>query len=145
MNDGVRILLERMETHPQEFNNGIHQKWGEIISDVVQRARGMANPIPFLNDDEVRALYDKLTDLERNEFTAKVLRTLADTPEELEQFNLPYMPAIPRRTYGLSLEELKQANSLGVSPEVFAETKLKIEEKKHRHILNQVFKKRNNP
>lgn len=146
MNEGVRILLERMETHPQEFNNGILHKWSDVVGDVMQRARGEANPVPFLDDAEVQAIYDKLRDLERHEFTAKVLRKLADTPEEQEheQLDLPYIPAMPRRTYGLSVEELKQAISLGVTPEVYAETKQKLEER-HRRVLNEVFEKRNNP
>jgi hypothetical protein len=131
MNEGVRILLERMETHPQEFNNGILHKWADVVGDVMQRARGEANPVPFLDDAEVQAIYDKLRDLERHEFTAKVLRKLADTPEEQEpeQLDLPYIPAMPRRTYGLSVEELKQAMSLGVTPEVFAQSKQALIEK----------------
>lgn len=131
MNEGVRILLERMETHPQEFNNGILHKWADVVGDVMQRARGEANPVPFLDDAEVQAIYDKLRDLERHEFTAKVLRKLADTPEEREpeQLDLPYIPAMPRRTYGLSVEELKQAMSLGVTPEVFAQSKQALIEK----------------
>jgi len=131
MNEGVRILLERMETHPQEFNNGILHKWADVVGDVMQRARGEANPVPFLDDAEVQAIYDKLRDLERHEFTAKVLRKLADTPEEREheQLDLPYIPAMPRRTYGLSVEELKQAISLGVTPEVFAQSKQALIEK----------------
>lgn len=131
MNEGVRILLERMETHPQEFNNGILHKWADVVGDVMQRARGEANPVPFLDDAEIQAVYDKLRDLERHEFTAKVLRKLADTPEEREheQLDLPYIPAMPRRTYGLSVEELKQAVSLGVTPEVFAQSKQALIEK----------------
>jgi hypothetical protein len=131
MNEGVRILLERMETHPQEFNNGILHKWSDVVGDVMQRARGEANPVPFLDDAEVQAIYDKLRDLERHEFTAKVLRKLADTPEEREheQLDLPYIPAMPRRTYGLSVEEIKQAISLGVTPEVFAQSKQVLIEK----------------
>lgn len=130
MNEGIRILLERMETHPQEFNYGVHEKWSDMVGEIMQRAKGKGDPVPFLNDDEVKAIYDKLRDLERQEFTARVLRKLADTPEEDDrQLDLPYMPAMPRRTYGLSVEELKQAMSLGVPPEVFAQAKQQLVEK----------------
>lgn len=129
MNEGIRILLERMDTHPQEFSYGILQKWADVVGDIMQRAKGKADPVPFLDDAEVQAIYDKLRDLERQEFTARVIRKLADTSEEPGQLDLPYMPAMPRRTYGLSVEELKQAVSLGVTPEVFAQSKQALIEK----------------
>lgn len=141
MNEGVRILLERMETHPQEFNYGILLKWSDIIKEIMKHAKGEPNAVPFLDDDEVKAIYDKLRDLERQEFTAQVLRKLADTPEEPEQLDLPYMPAMPtRQTHGLSVEELKQAISLGVSPEVFAQSKRALIEKQ-RQAYNASKKK----
>lgn len=124
MNEGIRILLERMETHPQEFSNGILLKWADVVGDIMQRAKGKADPVPFLNDAEVQAIYDKLRDLERQEFTAKVLRKLADTPEEPEQLDLPYMPAIPRGgTVTVTKAEMDRARALGVSNEVYLESK----------------------
>ena len=32
MNDGVKILIERMKTNPEEFG-GVHSKWNHIISE----------------------------------------------------------------------------------------------------------------
>lgn len=150
MNEGVRILLERMETHPQEFNYGIHEKWADIVGDVVQRSKGKADPVPFLNDDEVKALYDKLRDLERNEFTAKVLRKLADTPEQDfdpdAQLNLPYMPAIPRGgMVTVTKAEMDHIRALGVSKEVYLEGKrneaLKQLYKEYQERSRQVLKR----
>jgi len=148
MNEGVRILLERMETHPQEFNHGINIKWGEMVGDIMQRAKGVANVVPFLHDDEVKAIYDKLRDLERHEFTARVLRKLADTPEEDydpdAQLNLPYVPSIPnmmdRKTFGLDHGELKEARKLGVTPQVYAESKRRqIERQREFHRLHEAY------
>jgi hypothetical protein len=148
MNEGVRILLERMETHPQEFNNGILHKWSDVVGDVMQRARGEANPVPFLDDAEVQAIYDKLRDLERHEFTAKVLRKLADTPEELEheQLDLPYIPAIPRGgTVTVTKAEMDHIRALGVSKEVYLEGKrneaLKQLYKEYQERSRQVMKR----
>ena len=146
MNEGVRILLERMETHPQEFNNGILHKWADVVGDVMQRARGEANPVPFLDDAEVQAIYDKLRDLERHEFTAKVLRKLADTPEEPEQLDLPYMPAIPRGgTVTVTKAEMDRARAFGVSNEVYLEGKrneaLKQLYKEYQERSRQVLKR----
>jgi hypothetical protein len=148
MNEGVRILLERMETHPQEFSNGILMKWADVVEDITQRAKGKADPVPFLDDAEVQAIYDKLRDLERQEFTAKVLRKLADTPEEREheQLDLPYMPAIPRgSTVTLTKAEMDRIKALGVSTEVYLEGKrneaLKQLYKEYQERSRQVLKR----
>ena len=150
MNEGVRILLERMETHPQEFNYGVHEKWVDIVEDVVQRSKGKADSVPFLNDDEVKALYDKLRDLERNEFTAKVLRKLADTPEQDygsgAQLDLPYMLAIPGgSTVTVTKAEMDHIRALGVSKEVYLEGKrneaLKQLYKEYKERSRQVLKR----
>lgn len=145
MNEGVRIIIERMETHPEEFSHDIHEKWTDIIGDIMQRVKGKADPVPFLNDHEVKVIYDKLRDLERHEFTARVLRRLADTPEEGMQMELPYMPAIPRRTCGLSVEELKEAKKLGVNPQVYADAKQQqIERQRQLHRIHQEYEERKN-
>ena len=131
MNEGVRILLERMETHPQEFNYGILLKWSDIIKEIMKHAKGEPNAVPFLDDAEVKAIYDKLRDLERQEFTAQVLRRLADTPEEPEQLDLPYMPAMPRgSTVTVTKAEMDRARALGVSTEVYMEAQREEEMKK---------------
>jgi hypothetical protein len=44
--------------------------------------------LPFLSDAEVNALYEKLEDVRRENFTAAVLRRLADTPKEQTQDDL---------------------------------------------------------
>jgi len=150
MNEGVRILLERMDTHPQEFNNGILHKWSDIVGDIMQRAKGKTDPVPFLDDAEVKAIYDKLRDLERHEFTAKVLRKLADTPEEEydpdTQLNLPYMPAMPRgSTVTVTKAEMDRIQALGVSTEVYLEGKrneaLKQLYKEYQERSRQVLKR----
>ena len=54
----------------------------------VPEAHAKNAPLPFLTDPEVNALYDKLEDVRRENFTADVLRRLADTPKELHQDDL---------------------------------------------------------
>ena len=129
MNEGVRILLGRMDTHPEEFNCGTLSKWSDIIGEIVHRAKGEPSTVPFLNDEEVQIIYDKLRDLERQEFTAQVLRRLTnDTGEGYEQLGLPYVPAIPRgATLTLTKAEMARARALGVSVEVYLEAKRKEE------------------
>jgi hypothetical protein len=92
MNQGVQILLDRMDTNPEEFED-YSGRWGDIIGAVHARKSIPAGhskdaPLPFLTDPEVNALYDKLEDVRRENFTADVLRRLADTPREQIQEDL---------------------------------------------------------
>ena len=94
MNEGVQILLDRMDTNPEEFDD-YAGKWGDIIGAVHARKNLPPNvklvdnhPLPFLTDPEVNALYDKLEDVRRENFTSDVLRRLADTPKEIAQQEL---------------------------------------------------------
>lgn len=93
MNTGVQILLERMDTNPEEFIEGNYSKWSDIVNAVHTRkntpeAHKNTAPLPFLTDPEVNALYEKLEDVRRENFTADVLRRLADTPKEQTQDDL---------------------------------------------------------
>lgn len=82
MNEGVQILLDRMDTNPEEFDD-YAGKWGDIIGAVharrdIPEAHKKDAPLPFLSDHEINALYEKLEDVRRENFTADVLRRLAD-------------------------------------------------------------------
>lgn len=125
MNEGVRILLDRMDTHPEEFHYGIHTKWAQIISEVMKAAKGEPSLVHFLHPEEVEAIRDKLRALERNEFTSHVLRVLADAPDDDDdQLDLPYIPSIPRgQTRFVTKSEMELARKLGVSIEVFLQSK----------------------
>ena len=89
MNEGVQILLARMDTNPEEFEEGNYSKWADIIGAVTARVKektegkDYGKPLPFLSDPEVSALYDKLEDVRRENFTADVMRRLANAPQEL--------------------------------------------------------------
>jgi len=92
MNQGVQILLDRMDTNPEEFDD-YAGKWGDIIGAVharksIPEAHSKDAPLPFLTDPEVNALYEKLEDVRRENFTSDVLRRLADTPKEITQQEL---------------------------------------------------------
>ena len=92
MNQGVQILLDRMDTNPEEFDD-YAGKWGDIIGAVharrdIPEAHKKDAPLPFLSDPEINALYDKLEDVRRENFTSDVLRRLADTPKEIAQQEL---------------------------------------------------------
>lgn len=89
MNEGVQILLDRMDTNPEEFDD-YAGKWGDIIGAVharrdIPEGHKKDAPLPFLSDPEINALYEKLEDVRRENFTADVLRRLADAPQEVVQ------------------------------------------------------------
>lgn len=132
MNQGVQILLERMDTNPEEFEEGSSSKWADIMNAVTARknvpeAHAKNAPLPFLTNHEVNALYDKLEDVRRENFTSDVLRRLADTPQEIAQqelwetsyttSNIPHIGTPPSLTttgaWGSSSITTAQALSLG--------------------------------
>lgn len=89
MNHGVQLLLARVETNPEEFKrNG---KWDSLVDDVRTAKEGIRNrpmrpypeqsPLAFLLKEEVDALYNKLSDLFREEFSANILKHLAGVDE----------------------------------------------------------------
>ena len=77
MNEGVKILLERIKTNPEEFydpKNGLHvsTKWGRIIADY----QG------FLDEEDKKALNDALSKMHQQAFTERVMKELLAPEEE---------------------------------------------------------------
>jgi len=67
MNDGVRILLERMETNPEEFNGEVN-KWGDLLQ--YYKA--------YLDPEDANALNEGINKLLQQRFTEKVMEELVD-------------------------------------------------------------------
>lgn len=65
MNDGVKILLERMETNPEEFV-GRPRRWEYILEEYDN----------VLAEDEAKAIKEGLRKLLRSEFTRAVMQEL---------------------------------------------------------------------
>jgi hypothetical protein len=149
MNQGVQILLDRMDTNPEEFD-GYSQKWSDIINAVTARKNvpeenSKDAPLPFLTTPEVNALYDKLEDVRRENFTADVLRRLADTPKEIAQqelwetsystSNSPYVGGSLTTTIPQPIGHLTEREKRYVIDNVEAYKKAKVEEiKKNKAI-----------
>lgn len=118
MNQGVQIILDRMDTNPEEFEEGSYSKWGDIVQAVHARvtspeAHKRNAPLPFLSDAEVKAMYDKLEDVRRENFTADVLRRLADAPREQIQEDL--LDLFDSRSYSTSNIPLGTSITTGAS------------------------------
>jgi hypothetical protein len=114
MNDGVKILLERMQTHPEEFfdeSSRLHvtSKWGKLIADHQD----------FLEPEDKNALNDGLKKLHRQIFTEKVLEELVDPKKSsLEELLIAKRNATPSvgQTLVPSLTAHKAMASVGQTP-----------------------------
>lgn len=90
MNKGVQILLERMRSNPDEFVPDIqgkyHPKWRNIILSVEMRTNGgkdYKDQLSFLSNEEIKALWDGMQQLQGELFTKRVMNTLLQDAEEL--------------------------------------------------------------
>jgi hypothetical protein len=73
MNDGVKILLERMQTHPEEFH-GSYNRWTEVIERFEK----------FFNASERALINGALTNIRRDEFTQVVMNEILREPTAVE-------------------------------------------------------------
>jgi hypothetical protein len=86
---GVKILLQRMETHPEEFfvrelSVGRDPKWHSVMTSVMQ-VRDKENPrgaAAYLTDAEVDALWEGYRKIRRKAFDDHVMGSVLN-PEEL--------------------------------------------------------------
>ena len=89
MNKGVEILLERIDSTPEEFGYNaplFARKWRDIMEQIEQRyqaiigtpdiPRHYAYQLDFLADEEITTLHNKLKALRAEEFTKDVMGRL---------------------------------------------------------------------
>jgi hypothetical protein len=91
-NKGVQILLNRMDSFPDEFvNRSIKGPWEWVMMLVERRVIASrdsdGDPIhkyelPFLTDDEVNALYEKYLSVQGEAFTNRVMSQLLIRDQE---------------------------------------------------------------
>ena len=98
MNDGVKILLERMQTHPEEFH-GDFNKWVHIINEFEK----------FFNASERALINGALSNIRREEFTRVVMQELLrePTPVEIDPDTFTIKTA-GRAMWGTTTLELKE-------------------------------------
>lgn len=128
MNKGVQILLERMDSNPDEFipdlMGGYPPKWRNTLLAVEMRVNGgkeYKDQLPFLKDAEVTALWDKMRSILGDRFTQEVMRTLLqdEEPRELSSFSHDKRTKAPKRI-SLSASQIMMAQKMGVSPTDYA-------------------------
>jgi hypothetical protein len=94
-NQGVQIILNRMQSHPEEFVETKNNRWAWVIEKVLVRVEDKHEtkdhhrlPLPFLSNDEVDALYDKYMSIQGEAFTHRVMRELLeDDPSSVLEAN----------------------------------------------------------
>jgi hypothetical protein len=128
MNQGIEILLKRMESHPHEFDMEWGEdgsmisrsvpapsdvsKWSFLLSQLASRvdwemrnARGPGSPypwscpVPFLSTEEVFAAWDKYKSLQGDAFTRHVMRQLLEDKKEAATATGSWVNANPVRFY----------------------------------------------
>jgi hypothetical protein len=99
LNKGVQILLERMSSNPDEFIPTIRgdypTKWKDILIPIQMRATGGKDDkdkLSFLNDKEIKALWEKMQGLQGDLFTKQVMNTLLRESYDSREFNVKNIP-----------------------------------------------------
>ncbi len=142
-NQGVKILLERMDSNPDEFVEeapyaDIPAKWAVIIADILDRVKLMGigvngitrapnysipnyTPLPFLSDDEVLEVYEKLNSIRGDLFTKQIMATLLQDNAEDRREEL---------SRGVTLSQI-QATSAKLKQEAWQNAELKEQIKRY--------------
>jgi hypothetical protein len=92
VNQGVELLLQRMDSHPEEFNTHnpdkrVREKWHWVTGPIKTRMDFMnRNPdddpvmhfesLGFLTDREILMLHDKYMSIQGDSFSRRVMATL---------------------------------------------------------------------
>jgi hypothetical protein len=116
-----------MDSNPEEFVPDVignyPAKWRNILRQVEHRIKTKGykpkvdeihiTELPFLKDEEVEALWDKLQSLQADLFTKKVMNTLLqDADEELSSFSDSQQAR--GKKFSFTLSELEAAKRIGV-------------------------------
>ena len=84
LSEGVQLLLQRMESHPDEFDLD-RGKWASELNVVYARVSGKTPPQraePWLSTAEVEALWDKYVEIKQRDFHGHVMKKLFDEEEK---------------------------------------------------------------
>jgi len=92
MNEGVKILIERMKTNPEEFiaDGYSMTKWGGLISQYRD----------YLNEEDKKTLTDALNEITQQRFTEAVMKELL-APEEDNSLGKPWYSNTANLTLGV--------------------------------------------
>jgi hypothetical protein len=87
--DGVKMLIERMQTNPEDFSYGGKLHGYRNTMEEVLRCSPADQPMWFLNETEKKALVDGYTAMHKQQFTAGVVQSIF-SPEPKEPSTTEY-------------------------------------------------------
>ena len=145
MNDGMKIILERMKTHPEEFKDdnkpfAYDGKWIGLVSEY-------ENNLP---EEDMKAFKEAIDAMRQEEFTAKVMEELLDPkseqmeldlnikrtpPPRMQQAGQTPVPSIPRMT----LETPEQLKAHMEAHLQALREEYKEEKKPHKTLFGKLF------
>jgi len=77
MLDGIKLLIDRMDQHPEEFFGDLSYRWSNIMQDIAKHGP------EYLEEDDLLLLNKKVKEVRRKELNAKILDEIA-TQERLQ-------------------------------------------------------------
>ena len=116
MNEGVKILLERMKTNSEEFTT--QEKWGHLIQSHKM----------FLNGEDAKALDDALNELMQQRFTEKVMKELL-APED-DSLGKPWYTTRAKGTPLAGTTQGAYSNGIGGNATLIEAQKYQMEQMK---------------
>ena len=78
MLDGIKLLIDRMEHHPEEFFGDLAYRWADIMQDIAKHGP------EYLEEDDLMLLNKKVKEVRRKELNAKIMDEIA-TQERLNE------------------------------------------------------------
>lgn len=83
MLDGIKLLIDRMDQHPEEFFGDLSYRWSLIMQDIAKHGP------EYLEEDDLMLLNKKVKEVRRKELNAKILDEIA-TQERLTEAQSRY-------------------------------------------------------
>lgn len=78
MLEGIKLLIDRMEHHPEEFFGDLSYRWSLIMQDIAKHGP------EYLEEDDLMLLNKKVKEVRRKELNAKIMDEIA-TQERLNE------------------------------------------------------------
>jgi hypothetical protein len=71
MQDGIKLLIDRMDSYPEEFFGELSYRWSEIMQDIAKHGP------EFLDEEDLLMLNKKVKEVRRKELNAKIVEEIA--------------------------------------------------------------------
>ena len=92
MQDGIKVLIDRMDKYPEEFFGELSFRWSDIMQDIAKHGP------EFLEEEDLLMLNKKVKEIRRRELNAKITEEIA-TQARL-QVAQERQAKIPNNPYG---------------------------------------------